>query len=154
MELLSRNTWLGVSEDDGATYLELYGLTGTPDMGGEPNKVDVTNLRDKVQRSIDGNQQVSSLQFPFNYNNEKDNTVTENMVKRSFAKLKELEDSGKLLQWKLTYPDGTSYAWSGRPTAWRTAANVDEPLKFNLSVSLESALEYADALIADTAEGD
>lgn len=149
MEFLSRDTFLSYSED-GTTYNELYGLSGTPDMGGAPNKVDVTNLRDKAQRSINGNQQTASLDFPFYYNNEKDDDITENMVLRSFSKLKELEKSGALIHWKLTYPDMTYYQWDGKPTAWRTAANVDEPLKFTASISLESDLEYVDTVLADS----
>lgn len=41
MELLTKDTHLDFSSDDGATWLELYGLESYPDMGADPPKVKV-----------------------------------------------------------------------------------------------------------------
>ena len=67
MEYCTRDSYLAVSED-GTTYRELYGLSGFPQMGGTPNKIDVTNLRDKRKRYINGVQETDDLTFSFYYN--------------------------------------------------------------------------------------
>ena len=54
MELLSKGTKLQYADTKAGTYKTLYGLQSTPDMGGDPEKVDVTNLADGAKRYIPG----------------------------------------------------------------------------------------------------
>ena len=53
MELLSKGTKLQYADTKAGTFKTLYGLQSTPDMGGDPEKVDVTNLADGAKRYID-----------------------------------------------------------------------------------------------------
>lgn len=139
MEYITKDTHLDFSEDDGATYKELYGLNGYPDLGSEPEQVDVTNMRDKNKRYISGLTDPGSLQFDFYYNAE---TVSDtgNVIKKAFAALQQKKDA--LLSWKLAFPDGTNYTWQGKPTVYITSGGVNDPMKYKLIVSLESDLEW------------
>lgn len=139
MEHITKDTHLDFSEDDGATFLELYGLSNYPNMGSTPDKVDVSNMRDKNKRYIDGLTDPGSLEFEFIYNTETAQD-TGTVIKKAFAKLKEKENT--LLDWKLAFPDGTSYTWKGKPTVYITSAGVGDPMKYKLSVSMESDLEW------------
>lgn len=142
MELLTKDTHLDYSED-GTSFKELYGLSGYPDMGGEPDKVDVSNMRDGTKRSINGLQDVNNLTFDFYYNSETSED-SGNVIKKAFSDLKKQE--GKKLHWRLVYPDGSGYAWQGMPTVFMKSAKVGDPMTFSLVSSLESALEYNDSI--------
>lgn len=145
MEYLTKDTHLDYSETNGGTYTELYGLNSFPKMGGSPNKVDVSNMRDSMQRSINGLQTVDNLDFGFYYNNETADDESD-VIKKAFAKLKKLEKADKLVYWKLTYPDGSYYSWQGKPVVSMDAGNVGEAIKFTLSISLETSLEFTDGV--------
>lgn len=140
MEYITKDTHLDFSTDDGVTYKELYGLNGYPDMGSEPEQKEVTNMRDGNKRYIAGLTDTGNLGFDFYYNKETEED-SGNLVKKAFAALKEQE--GKLINWKLTYPDGSNYTWKGKPTAYITAGKVGDVISFKLSVTVESKLEYS-----------
>ena len=141
MELLTKDTHLDFSED-GSTWNELYGLDSYPEMGGDPPKVKVTNMRDSNERYIGGIPDIGDLKFGFYYNKE---TAADSgvMIKRAFAKLKSLE--GTKLHWKLVYPDGTLYKWEGEPTVYMNGGNVGDAMKYTLSTTLESKLAWDDS---------
>ncbi len=149
MEFLTKDTHLDFSED-GSTYKELYGLNSDPDMGGEPEKVDVSNMRDSMQRNINGLIKTDALAFEFFYNKEEaaaaaaENPNAANVEYNAFAKLKALEKAGKPVFWRHTYPDGSFYSWNGTPTVYMKGGKVGEARQFTLSVSLETTLEYSD----------
>ena len=151
MEYLTKDTHLDFSTDNGATYKELYGLNGFPDMGGEPEKVDITNMRDGNKRYTSGLTDTGNLSFDFYYNRAKDAETTTGgitMVNNAFAAMKAQE--GNLLNWKLTYPDGSSYSWTGKPTVYISSGSVGAPISFKLSVSVESKLDYSEGTAVTT----
>lgn len=149
MEYITLDTHLDFSTD-GLSFKELYGLNGYPDMGAEPEKTDVSNMRDKIKRSIDGLQDVGSLAFDFYYNAET-SADSGNIIKKAFSALKEQE--GKLLHWRLVYPDGSGYTWTGKPTVYMKAGGVGDPMQFSLSTSLESALEFKEKIVSSEGGG-
>lgn len=148
MEYLTKDTHLDYAEAKEGAYTELYGLNSFPKMGGSPNKVDVSNMRDSMQRSINGLQTVDNLDFGFYYNNETADDESD-VIKKAFARLKNLEKADKLVHWKLTYPDGSYYSWQGKPVVSMDAGNVGEAIKFTLSISLETNLEFTDGILGD-----
>ncbi len=141
MEYSNIDTHLDFSADNGTNYKELYGLYNYPDMGASPEKIDVSNMRDKIKRGIAGRQDIGDLTFDFYYNTEKaadEGTV----IKKAFSALMAEEDA--LLKWKLCYPDGSYYSWEGKPTVFMKGGGGDDPMKFTLSVTLESELEFTE----------
>lgn len=141
MEYSNIDTHLDFSTDNGATYKELYGLSSYPDMGASPARIDVSNMRDKIKRAIDGQQDIGELTFDFYYNNE--STEDGEVIKKAFSALKAQE--GKLLAWKLCYPDETYYSWKGKPSVFMKGGGVSDPMRFTLSVTLETELEYKES---------
>ena len=142
MEYITKDTHLDFSTD-GKTYKELYGMNGYPDMGSEPERKEVSNMRDSNKRYIAGLTDTGNLGFDFYYN--KDETdADENLIRNSFREMKKQEEAGTLLSWRLVYPDGSSYSWQGKPTAYITAGGVGDPIAFKLFTTVESKLEYDD----------
>lgn len=151
MEYLTKDSYLSFSETGEGTYTELYGMNSYPKMGGTPQKVDVSNMRDSKKRSINGLQEVDNLDFGFYYNAEsKDDS--DSMAKKAFSKLKTLEKSNKLVFWRLTFPDDSHYDWQGKPIVNMDGGSVGEAMKFTLSVSLESDLEFTEGTATDETE--
>lgn len=49
------------------TYTKLVDIKSFPDLGGEPERIDVTTLSDKIRKYTPGVQDLSSFQFTANY---------------------------------------------------------------------------------------
>lgn len=69
MELLSKGIYLEICEDEtvsiSSKFKRLYGLSSVPDIGGDAEKVDVTNLSDENRRYIPGIIDYGDLEFGF-----------------------------------------------------------------------------------------
>lgn len=142
MELLSKGTYLSYSEAETGTYKKLYGLRSTPDMGGDPEKVEVTNLNDGMRRYVRGIKDPGDLEFGFYYNSADENsTATENEVKTSYATLRALDTAGTSVWYILVYPDGTGFKWKGSVSVKRSAAEVNGVLAFTLRTMCETELK-------------
>lgn len=140
-EFNSKGTILSVAtvpQSGDPSYKKLYGLFTVPEMGGTPEMLDVTNLEDAIKRSILGLQDVGTLDFEF-YATE-DETDTSSQIRDTWNTLATYEAAGDALMWKLEYPDGEGYTWKGKCSLRRQAVAVNEPIKFTLTTSLETAL--------------
>lgn len=143
-ELLSKGIHLDVCEDIAAELVKwrkLYGLSEVPDIGGDPEKIEVTNLEDSNVRYINGIADFGDLEFTFFYNRE-DTADAEGsaQVKESYAVLRAYQLAGKSLYYRLIYPDGTGHQWRGSVNVKRTGVAVNEALSFILATSLESEM--------------
>ena len=78
--LLSKGTTLSVKTKEGGTFVVLEGLQSTPEMGGDPEKVDVTTLADSMKRYIPGIKDAGDLAFKFLYDNSSENTAYRKLV--------------------------------------------------------------------------
>lgn len=140
-EFNSKGTILSVApvpQSGDPSYKKLYGLFTVPEMGGTPEMLDVTNLEDAIKRSILGLQDVGSLEFEF-YATE-DETDTSSQIRDTWNILQGYETAGNTMKWKLEYPDGEGYTWDGHCSVRRQAVAVNEPIKFTLTVGLETVL--------------
>ncbi|MBP3922079.1 MAG: hypothetical protein J6D27_03850 [Ruminiclostridium sp.] len=152
MELLSKGTYLAYSEAEEGTYKKLYGLRSTPDMGGDPEKVEVTNLNDSMRRYVRGIKDPGDLEFGFYYNSAEENpNATENEVSTSYATLRALDTAGTSVWYILVYPDGTGFKWKGSVSVKRSAAEVNGVLAFTLRTMCETELtDYTAAQTTQT----
>lgn len=141
MEFNTQGISLSVCETQSGTYKELYGLYSVPDMGKEPDTVDVTNFADKVERHVSsGVKSYDNLAFDF-YNNKKESSESEaTKVLESYKYLRQAQDADKKLWFKLAYPDGGTHTWQGTPSVWRLSVGIKEALKFRLSATVESGM--------------
>ena len=141
MEFLSKNTKLSVAavpQSGDPTYKSLYGLYNVPEMEGAPEQVDVTNLEDSSRRSINGLGAASNLEFLF-YATE-DETDTTTQIRDTWNILRGYQIAGTELMWKLEYPDGEGFTWKGKCAVRRQATEVNNAIKFTLTVETATAL--------------
>ena len=130
--LLSKDTKLGM-KSTGATYEDLPGLQSVPEIGGDPEQVDVTVLTDATKKYIKGIQDMDSLEFTFLY---------ENAI---FKKLQAVQLSDKEADFQITYPDGSTCTFKGGVTVKMGGAEVNGAYQFTLSVTVSSGPDFTDA---------
>lgn len=130
--LLSKDTKLGM-KSTGTTYEDLAGLQSVPEIGGDPEQVDVTTLADATKKYITGIQDMDSLEFTFLY----DNAI--------FKKLKSIQTSGKEVDFQITYPDGSTCTFKGGITVKMGGAEVNGAFQFTLSVTVSDGPDFTDA---------
>lgn len=105
------------------------GMDSTPDMGSEPEKVDVTTFdNEKYKSYISGLMDPGNLTFEFI-----DHTTNFNAA---YAL------DGKNNDYTLEFPDGSKYAWSGEHRTYKLAASVGDPLKFAIACTPSTELTY------------
>lgn len=120
------------------TYKKLYGLFNVPEMGGTPERIDVTNLEDGQKRSILGIQDAGTIDFEF-YATE-DETDTAAQIRDTWNILRGYQTAGTMLMWKLEYPDGEGFTWQGACSVRRQQTGVNTAIKFTLSVGTDTPL--------------
>ena len=91
-----------VSPATTVTYKKLYGFYNVPEMGGTPERLDVTNLEDGHKRSILGIGDVSDMNYGFYAT--KDETDTTEQVRDTWNVLQSYMTAGTILNWKLDVP--------------------------------------------------
>lgn len=136
-EFNSKGTILSVAavpQSGDPVYKKLFGLFTVPEMGGAPDMIDVTNLEDSIRRSIPGIGNVESMDFEF-YATE-DETDTSSQIRDTWNILRGYQTAGTDLMWKLEYPDGEGFTWTGKCTVRRQAVSVNSAIKFTLTVGI------------------
>lgn len=122
-EVLSAGTSLSFKKSGGTgTFSKLTVITATPDIGSDPERVDVTTLADKVRRYIKGIQDQENLAFPCIYR------------KDDFTKMKAAEADGGDYDFQLTYPDGFGFDFTGQVSVTMGGAEINGALAFTTTV--------------------
>lgn len=97
--------YLAMKTGEETAYTELAGVARVPDLFGDPAEIDVTSIKSSRKRTIPGVEDVSALDFEFYWDNNTDS---------SYRRLKAVEDADTEAEFKLVYPDGTSFEWKGK----------------------------------------
>ena len=138
MELLSSGT---------AYYLNgqnLYGLKSTPELGGEREKKEVTNLLDTAHRYIAGLYKYDDLTFDFYYNSAETNpNVSAAQTAAAFRAARAVELSGASVQQKVVFPDGTYFTWTGQVSTKIKKMDADGVMEFSIISVPNTALTYS-----------
>lgn len=121
-------------------YNLLTGLKEVPELGVEPEKVENTTLADTVKQYELGIGDAGELEYKFKYENK---TATS-----PFRVLRKAMDNKKVLNFKQTYPDGTTVTFSGQVSVKLGGGGVNGVIEFTLKVALQSDLVFADASVA------
>lgn len=135
--ILSKDVELQYSATESGTFTKLNGLFEFPDLGGEPDQIDVTNLSDSSFKYIHGLKDYGSLTFGFIY---------DGMGSTSNYKiLRDLEEAGATIYWKVVIPaagdqgaTGITFSFTGVPAVYMSGTGVNSRLEFQLSVALDS----------------
>ncbi|MCM1335307.1 MAG: hypothetical protein NC084_12840 [Bacteroides sp.] len=108
---------------------KIEGLTSTPDMGSEPEKIDITSFdNEKYKSYIPGLMDPGSLTFEFI-----DKTSNFNAAYAA---------EGTTNSYELTFPDGSKYAWSGTHRTYKLAAAVGDRVNFAVACTPSTELSY------------
>ena len=118
--LLSEGTKLSVKED--LAFVEVAGVKSIPQLGSDPERVDVTTLASNKRSYIAGLQDVDNLEFAIIYQGP------------NFKDIHELVKLGKEQDWTVKYPDGLSSTFRGEPDYKFDGAEVNAALGFNLVI--------------------
>nr|DAR08325.1 MAG TPA: tail tube protein [Caudoviricetes sp.] len=120
-------------KNGGVSFKEIENLMEVPELGGDPEKIDVTTLADRTKKNIPGVKDLGDLQFKFLY----DNSSTD----ANYRILKGLEDNEEVTSFKVQYPDGTAHEFDALVNVKMDAAAVNAPLTFVASFSLQSEIK-------------
>ena len=126
--ILSKGITLSYKKD--TQYVVIPDLQEVPDLGGSAEKVDVTTLADGNYKYINGIKDFGDLAFKFLYSN----TGTES----NYRICRGLEEAGKVVEWKVEFPDTTTFAFSGECSTAIDEAEVNAPITFTLNINLNS----------------
>ena len=105
-------------------------LQEVPDLGGSAEKVDVTTLADANYKYINGIKDFGDLAFKFLYSNSGETS--------NYRVCRGLEEAGKVVEWKVEFPDGTGFEFSGEPSTTIDGQSVNSAITFTLNITLNS----------------
>lgn len=118
-------------------------ITKYPQLGGEPEKIDVTRLTDTKKRYINGLEDSSSLTFDANY------------TKEGYTKVNALDTAESLETFRLCFGDelGTDgcFEWEGRVSVYIAEGESNGARKMHITISDEGeeAIHEVDPLTAE-----
>ena len=115
---------------DGNNYAVIANLQECPELGGTAENVEVTTLADGNKKYIKGIKDFGELAFKFLY----DNSGAES----NYRIVRGLEEAGSIVEWKVTFPDNTTFAFSGEVTTAIDSAAVNAALTFTATITLNS----------------
>lgn len=111
-----------------SAYIEIPDLQEIPELGGDPEQIDITTLADSVKRSIPGVKDLGDLTFKFLYK------------KENFLAMQAL--SGQY-SFKIEFSDGLSAIFSAIPNVKMGGAAVNGALTYSIGMSLQSEIAFA-----------
>lgn len=126
--ILSKDITLSYKKDD--AYVVIPNLQEVPELGGAAEKVDVTVLSDGNYKYINGIKDFGDLAFKFLY----DNSGAES----NYRVVRGLEESGEVVDWKVEFPDGTGFEFSGEVSTATDSQSVNSAITFTATITLNS----------------
>ena len=127
--LLTKGITLSYKKE-GSNYAVIANLQECPELGGTAENVEVTTLADGNKKYIKGIKDFGELAFKFLY----DNSGAES----NYRIVRGLEEAGNIVEWKVTFPDNTTFAFSGEVTTAIDSAAVNAALTFTATITLNS----------------
>lgn len=143
--ILSKDIKFSVAEYTGTTvgsYTEVDNLQEIPSLGGTPDKIEVTVLKDEAKHYINGLKDYGDLAFKFLYDN---SGTTSN-----YRVLKDLE--GEKVSVKIELPDavtastgtGTTFIFDAYLTTSLDGVGTNSALTFTCNAALQSDIDVTD----------
>lgn len=134
--MLANGTKLGYKKKGGPTYTDLPGLKEIPDLGVDAEKVDNTVLTDPHKKYEMGIGDLPDMVYKFKYENAS--------LTSPFRVLREAQESGEVLSFQETDPDGTVIEFDAQVSVKRTGGGVNGVIGFDLTVIVQSDISYTD----------
>lgn len=135
--MLANGITLGYKKKDASgDYTNLSGLKEVPEIGEEPEKVENTDLSDKVKKYEYGIGDAGDLTYLFKYENSSETSPYRVMRKAAADK--------EVLSFCETLPDGTKYEYDAQVSVKRTGGGVNGVIEFNLNMAVQSEIKVTD----------
>lgn len=113
-----------------AEFVELAGVKGIPQLGGDPERVDVTTLADAKRKYIAGIEDTDNLEFAIVYQT------------ANFTDVHTLVETGVETEFKVVYPDGMAVTFKGVPKFKFSAAEINGALEFTLVIVVSDGPDF------------
>lgn len=114
----------------------LPGLQNIPDLGGTPNKIDVTCLDDDVTKSIPGIQELGDMAFTF-FNDNSEGSA-EKVLFQAYN-----TDKLAVHDFELALSNGVKYTFSGQIALVQKGGGINTAATFDLNVYLTTEITRA-----------
>ncbi|WP_410495015.1 phage tail tube protein [Cellulosilyticum sp. ST5] len=128
---------ISVSDAESGTFTDIPDLQEVPEMGGDPEQIDVTTLKDTVKRSIPGVKDLGDLSFVFLYS------------KANYLELNEKLDSKTKYFWKVEFSDGLIMSFEAIPNLKLAGGGVNTALTYSINMSLQSEIVPSSASVGE-----
>lgn len=128
--ILSKGITLGYAVGLTDNYTIIENLQSCPNLGGAAEKVDVTTLADGNYKYINGIKDFGDLEFTFLYDNSGETS--------NYRIVRGLEDDGAMVNWEVSFPDGTKFHFSGEVATATQGGDVNTALQFVATITLNS----------------
>lgn len=110
------------------TYTKINGLRVVPDIGSEPDDIETTTLDNvKYKTAITGLQDIQKYTFEFNMEDVDANS--------NFKVASDLEDSGEVYYWKLTYSNGLVVSFRSKVTTSIQGGEYGDLIGFSMTLA-------------------
>ena len=114
-------------------------LMEIPELGGAPEKIDVTTLSDLVKQYIPGIKDYGDLIFKFLYENKNEDSNF-----RVFKKLEKESTPDTAPTFIIKYQDGTTHEFDAIPSVKLDAGAINGALTFSVTMLLQSDIKIED----------
>lgn len=134
VQVPTMGTKLEYSTNSGTSWTRVYGLASTPDIGGEPNKIDSTTLDNTVyETSVQGLMPAVELSYEFNVQLLNDASANLRLIKT-------LADAKTQCKWRLTKASGITFEYEAVPTISYASDEQGNIEKFSMYHDLKSEM--------------
>lgn len=124
MAQASIGTKLEVERDN--DWIEITDVQSIPEVGGDPQEIDTTNLTQREASSVPGVKQTSALAIVCFFNNSNDDD--------NYRIVRALEIANEYNNYRITYPDGTMVIMNAKVTTKLGSASVNSAITFTMSL--------------------
>lgn len=115
-----------------SSMTELANIKDYPDLIGDPNLIDVTDLKDTQQSNINGIKTSDTMQFTCNY------------TKETFKAVNEKSNTDGY--YAIVFSDGSGFTWQGQHTVGVPGHGVDEAVEFTINITNTSDVEFSESV--------
>lgn len=133
--MLANGIKLGYSTS-GSSYTDLPGLQEVPEIGSEPEKVDVTCLADAAKKYELGIGDYGDLEYGFKYDN--------SSATSSYRVLRGFEKNKTSVKYEMSFPDGTKFQFTAQVSIKVSGGTVNGLMTFKVKMTLNSDIEIVD----------
>ena len=105
-------------------------VTEIPDIGGKPDSLDATCMKDEMKKTVPGVQDTPDFEVTYLY----DNSATDS----DYRVLKALEVAKNIVPIEISFPDGTKFSNTCYVTTYVSGVGVNALVSAKLSCNLQS----------------